>query len=348
MLLEIARMCASLAVRNQPLDRYEIRGVVGPDEFHTGYPDRKEPGLDNHAYTSLMAVWVLCRALDLAEHLPGERWEELTEQLGISRDELAHWDRVSRKLRVCFHGDGIVSQFEGFDELDELDEFDWEGYRQRYEDIQRLDRILEAEGDSPNHYKATKQADVLMLFYLLSSEELERLFSRLDYAFDPELIPRNVRYYGTRTSHGSTLSRVVDAWVLARSDRPRSWHLFAHALESDVADIQGGTTSEGIHLGAMAGTLDLIQRCYTGIEVRDRHLWINPALPDALAALRVRLRFRGQTVELDIGHDRVRVRAISPPSEPIRLCVGREAISLDAGETLEVELERKPLFLDTP
>jgi trehalose/maltose hydrolase-like predicted phosphorylase len=187
-----------------------------------------------------------------------------------------------------------------------------------------------------------------MLFYLFSSEELERLFSRLDCAFDPELIPRNVRYYGTRTSHGSTLSRVVDAWVLARSDRPRSWSLFAHALESYVADIQGGTTSEGIHLGAMAGTLDLIQRCYTGIEVRDQHLWINPALPDALAALRIRVRFRGQTVELDISHDRARVRAISPPSEPIRLCVGREAISLDAGETLEVGLDRKPLFVDTP
>jgi len=345
MLLEIARMWASLATRNQALDRYEIRGVIGPDEFHTGYTDRKEPGLDNHAYTSLTAAWTLCRALDLPDHLPRERWAELIEQLGISEDELAHWDAVSRKLRICFHGDGIISQFAGFDDLQELD---WDGYRRRYDDIQRLDRILEAEGDSPNHYKATKQADVLMLFYLFSAEELGRLFARLGYAFEPEQIPRTVDYYGARTSHGSTLSRVVDAWVLARSDRPRSWSLFTQALESDVADIQGGTTAEGIHLGAMAGTVDLIQRCYTGIEVRDRHLWINPDLPEELKGLRTRLRFRGQTIELDISHELVRVRAVSPETETIRLHVGGDLVSLETGETLEIKLERKPLFVDAP
>jgi alpha,alpha-trehalase len=345
MLLEIARMWASLATRNQDLDRYEIRGVVGPDEFHTGYPDRKEPGLDNHAYTSLMAVWVLCRALDLPEHLPNERWEELIEQLGISKDELAHWDRVSRLLRVCFHGDGIISQFEGFDDLDELD---WEGYRRRYEDIQRLDRILESEGDSPNRYKATKQADVLMLFFLFSAEELQRLFTRLGYELDPETIPANVEYYTARTSHGSTLSRIVDAWVLARSDRPRSWTLFTQALDVDVADIQRGTTAEGIHLGAMAGTVDLMQRCYAGIEIRDQHLWLNPTLPEELTGLRFRVRFRRQTVELDIDHDLVRVRAISPQTAAIRLHVDSKAVFLETGETLEVKLERAPLYVDAP
>jgi alpha,alpha-trehalase len=345
MLLEIARFWASKAAHNQALDRYEIRNVVGPDEFHTGYPDREEPGLDNHAYTTVMAVWVLCRALALKDHLPCERWQELLEQLGISEDELTHWDRVSRKLRVCFHGDGIISQFEGFDDLKELD---WEDYRARYDDIQRLDRILEAEGDSPNRYKATKQADVLMLFYLFSTEELQRLFSRLGYDFDPDMIPRNIDYYGARTSHGSTLSRVVDAWVLARSDRPRSWSLFTQALESDVADIQGGTTSEGIHLGAMAGTVDLIQRCYTGIEARDGRLWLNPDLPDELASLHIRIRFRGQTLELQFTHDLIRVRAVSPETDSIRLGVHGQVFDLGPGEVKEIRSEHEPIHIDAP
>ena len=29
------------------------------------------------------------------------------------------------------------------------------------------------------------------------------------------------------------------------------------ALESDIGDVQGGTTKEGIHMGVMSGTLDL-------------------------------------------------------------------------------------------
>ncbi len=150
------------------------------------------------------------------------------------------------------------------------------------------------------------------------------------------------------TSHGSTLSRVVDAWVLARRDRRRSWSLFTEALESDVADIQGGTASEGIHLGAMAGTVDLIQRCYAGIEVRDQRLWLNPALPEELQRLRIRLRFRGQPLELDVSHERVRVRAISPETETIRLWVGSEACSLRAGETHEFERKHKPAFVEAP
>ncbi len=121
-----------------------------------------------------------------------------------------------------FHGDGIISQFEGYEQLAELD---WEDYRTRYGNIQRLDLILEAEHDSANRYKLSKQADVLMLFYLFSAEELGALFTRLGYPFDPETMPRNVAYYDSRSSHGSTLSRVVHAWVLARSDRPRAMTL---------------------------------------------------------------------------------------------------------------------------
>lgn len=68
-----------------------------------------------------------------------------------------------------------------------------------------------------------------------------------------DTIPKNVDYYLARTSHGSTLSQAVHSWVLARSDRPRSWHLFQQAIDSDIDDIQGGTTPEGIHVGAMAG-----------------------------------------------------------------------------------------------
>src|SRR6185437_13521247 len=128
-----------------------------------------------------------------------------------------------------------------------------------------LDLILEAEGDSPNCYKLSKQADVLMLFYLFSADELKALFTRLGYPFDGALIPKTINYYLRRTSHGSTLSGTVHAWVLARSCRRGSWSLFSEALRSDVGDIQGGTTPEGIHLGAMAGTLDLLQRCYTGL-----------------------------------------------------------------------------------
>jgi trehalose/maltose hydrolase-like predicted phosphorylase len=295
MILEIARFWASLSTFDKTRERYVIRGVVGPDEYHTAYPWSKSPGLDNNAYTNVMTVWVLCCALRMLDILPPDRRRELLEDMDLPKEELERWDDVSRRMFVPFHGDGIVSQFEGYEKLEE---FDWRTYRKKYGVIQRLDRILEAEGDSTDCYKVGKQADVLMLFYLFSAEELKGLFERMGYAFLPDLIPKNVRYYSERTSHGSTLSRVVHAWVLARSDREDSWRFFKSALTSDLADIQGGTTSEGIHLGAMAGTTDIVQRCYMGIEMRDEVLWLHPCLPREISGIRLRVRYRGHWITL--------------------------------------------------
>ena len=294
MIFELGRFWASIARYDPALDRYGINGVMGPDEYHDGYVGAAAPGLDNNSYTNVMAVWVLCRALELVDLLPEPRRSELRARLVIGDAELSHWDDVSRKMRLVFH-DGILSQFEGYDRLAELD---WDAYRARYGDISRLDRILDSEGDTPNAYKASKQADVLMLLYLLPADELHSIIDRLGYEVGPDFIPRTIDYYLARTSHGSTLSRVVHSWVLARSDRERSWGYFEDALYSDLDDTQGGTTAEGVHLGAMAGTVDLLQRCYLGIEIRDDAIWFRPQLPSELQGLTLNIRFRRRWMSL--------------------------------------------------
>ncbi len=176
LLLEIARFWASAATHAAD-GRYDIDGVVGPDEYHECYPGADRPGLRNNAYTNVMAAWVLAKALSLRDVLTEHRWTELREKLVIGADELTAWDEISRRLRVPFH-DGVISQFEGYGDLAELD---WDAYRARYGDIRRLDRVLEAEGDSTNNYRLSKQADVLMLLYLLSENEVIALLGRLGY-----------------------------------------------------------------------------------------------------------------------------------------------------------------------
>jgi beta-phosphoglucomutase family hydrolase len=318
LILEIAHFWSSMASLNEARGRYEIHGVMGPDEFHDGYPDAATPGLNNNAYTNLMAVWVLCRALEVLDLLSDMRRAELTTLLGLSTQEIARWGDISRRMFVPFHGHGIISQFEGYETLRE---FDWDGYRTRYGNIQRLDLILESENDSANHYKLSKQPDVLMLFYLFSAEELGELFKRLGYAFEYETIPRNVAYYSERSSHGSTLSRAVLGWVLARSDRPRAMDFFAQALQSDVGDIQQGTTAEGVHLGAMAGSVDLVQRVSTGIEIRGDVLWLNPELPREMERLDLRIRYRGHSLDLKLTRDSLTVRGHDGAAAPISLSV---------------------------
>ena len=159
MFLNIAHFLASIATFNSDLNRYEILGVMGPDEYHDAYPDnfgsaRSHPALNNNAYTNLMAVWVLWRALEILELLPDDWRQHLCDKLDLRQEEIDVWEKISRNMRIVFHDDGIISQFEDYNRLQE---FEWETYRERYGDIQRLDRILEAEGDSPNRYKVSNR-----------------------------------------------------------------------------------------------------------------------------------------------------------------------------------------------
>jgi trehalose/maltose hydrolase-like predicted phosphorylase len=331
-LIEIARFWASIATYDVELGRYEIHGVMGPDEFHSGYPDGENPGLSNNTYTNILATWCLCRALDALDRLPSWRHQELRESLHLQQDEIERWVDISRRMRIVFFGDGILAQFEGYEHLEELD---WDAYRERYGDIERLDLILDAEGDTPNRYKLAKQPDVLMLFYLFSDEELGELFERLGYVFDPQMMQRNVDYYLERSSRGSTLTRVVYAWIIARFDLSRSWAWFSEALRSDVDDIQGGTTPEGIHLGAMAGTVDVIERCYGGIEARGDTLRFAPRLPANLPRLDMRMLYRGCWLDVTVTHNRLTITAASDAPDQVQIRVGQRIECLAPGGTLE-------------
>ena len=238
-------------------------------------------------------------------------------------------------MRVVFHEDGVISQFEGYEELAELN---WSVYRDRYGDISRLDRILEDEGDTPNAYKASKQADVLMLFYLLSAEALGSIFDRLGYAFRPDAILRSIHYYLQRTSHGSTLSRVVHSWVLARSNRECSWEFFEDALRSDLDDTQGGTTAEGIHLGAMAGSVDVVQRCYLGIETSSDVIWFDPVLPKEIRMLSLDICYRQRWMHVTVADGQFTVELAYSSEGAVRVGLDGDVVELSPGDRRQLML----------
>ncbi|WP_420031913.1 glycoside hydrolase family 65 protein [Streptomyces sp. cg28] len=340
-LLQIARFWADRAEYDDDLRRYRIRGVVGPDEYHDAYPDADRPGVDDNAYTNVTAAWVLARALDLLAMLPEPRRAELAERIGFDDGEAEVWRDVAHRLYVPFRS-GVIDQFEGYADLAELD---WDAYRKRYDDIRRLDRILEAEGDSVNRYQASKQADVLMLGHLFAPRELASLLGQLGYPLDDAGWRCTVDHYLRRTSHGSTLSGLVHGWVLARARRSEAWTFVREALSGDIADVQGGTTGEGIHLGAMAGTLDLVQRGLTGLRTGDDALWLDPApLPELTdSGYGFTIRYRGHWgVRLRLSHGRLRLTVPVSDREPIRVELPDRAVTVRPGESCELLLAAAP------
>ncbi len=349
-ILEIARFWSSVATQNPETGRYDIVGVMGPDEYHEKYPGAEMGGLRNNAYTNVMASWCIQRGFDVLEVIGDDRRAELTEVLGLDPAELDRWREVSARLKVPFH-DGVISQFEGYERLEA---FDWEGYRERYGNIDRLDRILKAEGDSPDHYQASKQPDVIMLFYLFTYEELRDALAHLSYAFDEDDLRRTVEYYQARTSHGSTLSKVVFTSVVHRRDCELGCRLFLRALHSDLQDVQGGTTPEGIHLGAMAGTVDIVMRHYAGLELTHEFVALHPDMPQRIRRIGFRARWRRRWLDLELLPTRVRVTVDADEPDPVPVHIYDQAFEIAPGDTLEVPIEplakthrRAPIAPDT-
>jgi len=333
LIIEVARLFAALATYDPGEDRFHIDAVMGPDEYHDGYPDAPGQGLRDNAYTNVLAAWVCQRASDVLAVVAGHDCDDVHARLRIRPEEPGHWLHMSRRLAVPMHGNGLISQFEGYEALAELD---WARYRATYGNIGRLDLILEAEGDSTNRYKLAKQADVLMLVYLLGPDGLLETLEGLGYPTTPDALTRTVDYYLARTADGSTLSRVVHASVLARMDPARAWRIFRDALAADLDDTQGGTTREGIHLGAMAGTIDIITRSFAGLRTQDDTLTFDPQLPHGLRRAHFQVAHRGHRIDVSIDHQSLRLTVHPCAANPqVRVTVAGSAATLIGGQTCD-------------
>jgi len=303
--LSIAQFCASLAHYSSKDGRFHIQKVMGPDEFHEKLPYTSEAGLEDNAYTNLMVVWTLLRAEEILYLVSDKSRTKLMKKIKLTASDLKLWHSITKKMNIIINEDKIISQFKGYFKLKDLD---WITYRKKYKSIHRMDRILKAEGKSPDAYKVAKQADVLMIFYLLRLQEIQDIFRGLGYSCDRKLLRKNYNYYIKRTSHGSTLSKVVHCFIsqlLGKEEEFLGW--FREVLKSDIYDTQGGTTPEGIHAGVMGGSVDIVIRGFAGVELIDNHIKINPFLPKKWRRLKFRLYYRKRWIVFDIRKTAIKV-----------------------------------------
>jgi trehalose/maltose hydrolase-like predicted phosphorylase len=333
MLVELARFWAGISSLNTETGRYEISGVMGPDEFHEKYPGADSGGVKDNGYTNIMVAWLLRTTAQALNAIGPEARRRVAAKTGLKDEEAETWDDIAARLNLCFSDDGVLEQFDGYFELEDLD---WNAYRQKYGAIGRMDRLLKAEGKSPDEYKVAKQADALMPFFVLSDHELRTILSSLGYEPGQELLQRSFAYYLERTSHGSTLSRLVHADLANRAGCPEvSWELFRQALLSDYTDTQEGTTKEGIHTGVMAGTVLLALSTYAGLDVSGPEVGVAPCLPARWRRVCFNVGFRGVRYYFEVDREKVTVRV----DRPATVAVGGATHSLAADEwtTLDVE-----------
>jgi trehalose/maltose hydrolase-like predicted phosphorylase len=306
-LLETARFWASRAQREAD-GRYHIRGVIGPDEYHEG--------VDDNAFTNVMAQWNLERGLEVAALLRRrwpDRWAALAATLQLDDAELAQWREVAAGLVTGFDpATGLIEQFAGYFHLEPID---LAAYATR---TVPMDVILGRERTSRS--QVIKQADVVMLLALL-----------------PDRFPRavqetNFAYYEPRCGHGSSLSPPVHALVAARlGRRDLALRYFRQTAAIDLADSMGNAAL-GIHIGALGGLWQATVLGFGGLSLRPDGLHFDPHLPEPWDRLSFPVQWHQRLVRVQLQREPAQVTITLERGQPMRCSVGGRARQLRRGD----------------
>ncbi len=268
--VETARFWASRAVPGDD-GRLHIREVIGPDEYHEG--------IDDNAYTNVLAGWNLRAAVTLCARFP-----EVAARLGVTTGDRERWLNVADGLAVLFDQETrLYEQFEGFFALENIRAVDEAPRPFTGEMVVGVDRLRRTQ--------VVKQADVLMLGVLLPD------------LFGPQVLEANYRYYEPRTSHGSSLSPAIHALVAARvGDLDDAAAYFELAGGVDL-DNRMGNAADGVHIATMGGLWQAAVFGFGGVRADGDAVRIDPRLPPAWDGLTFPIRWRGSRILIDIRGD---------------------------------------------
>ena len=304
-LIETARFWASRCEYVAEKERYEIRQVTGPDEWH-------EP-VDNNLYTNYLARWNLRYVRSLIEEFKEEHQdvlERLQRELALTEEELKSWDTIQSKIYLPKkEGTKLLEQFEGYFDLKEVliekyDENDWPIRPEALKETKaRFTQII-------------KQADVVMLLHLMGEE------------FDEETTKLNYQYYEKRTLHGSSLSpSIYSIMGLKTGDDSKAYRYLRRAAFIDLLNLQKNTR-EGIHAANAGGVWQTVVFGFAGVSIdKDGAFVINPTMPKEWEGLSFKIHYYGAWLEICIGADNhVEVKRLA----------GEEIVVKANGETMTI------------
>ena len=282
-IVEAARFWASRVWYNKVIRKYEIKNVIGPDEFHDD--------VDNNAFTNMMAKWNLLTAYKLIcalKKTDAESFSELAGKIGLLKKEPSQWKNIAARIYLNVSKKQVIEQFSGYFKKKKIKIKNWD---------ENSIPIITAKL-TPRDYAKTqlvKQADVEMLPYLLSD------------AFSLKTKKINYEYYSDRTVHTSSLSLPVYAnLAIELDDKHRAYRFFNAALHADLSNLHDNT-QEGIHVACAGGVWQVLINGFAGVKVYKETLAIEPKLPKMWRKLLFNINFRKNLINLEISNKKIRV-----------------------------------------
>jgi len=294
MMFESAKFWASRVTKNSQ-GKYEIRNVIGPDEFHEH--------VNNNVFTNMMAKRNLLTGHKLYYELKKKNqklFKVLKTKVGLTDKEVSHWKFISARIVSKKRKDSVIEQFDGF-------------FRKRHIKIHNFDENgipLLPKGVKVRNYNTTqfvKQADVLMLMYLLSD------------VYNKKTKESNFWFYVNRTLHKSSLSSAMHALIaLEVGALSHAYQFFNVALRADISNLHGNT-AEGIHAASLGGAWQCVVNGFAGIRLKKEILSINPLMPRTWRKICCSILWKKQLLRIETKFNEVTVKVESKIKSKVKV-----------------------------
>ena len=294
LLVETARLWQSLG-HHDAEGCFRIDGVTGPDEYTAL--------VSNNVYTNLMAARNLLVAADATARHPDE-----AAALGVTTAEAAAWRAAADAVVIPFDEElDVTAQSEGFTRYRH-----WDFENTKAEEYPLL---LHYPYYQLYSSQVIKQADLVFALYACGD------------SFDIERKRRDFEYYERITVRDSSLSAAIQAIVAAEVGHSRlAYDYFRESALVDLHDLDDNT-ADGLHLAALAGTVQVVVAGFGGARHYDGVLAFAPCLPEPLTRLAFRLLDRGRRIQVEIGPETTSYRLLS--GEPLTISHHGEAITIE-------------------
>lgn len=269
--------------------KLHICDVVGPDEY--------KEHVDDNAFTNYMARWTLLKALEYADELRADRpalYASLDEKLGLEALLPVWREKQARIFLTQPNENGVLPQDSTYLSLRDID-------LDKYKKQAHVGGIMkDYNQDQITRIQVSKQADVLVLFYLL-----EEQFAR-------EVKLASWAYYEPRTLHDSSLSLSTHS-VLACDigDRELGYSMFRKACDIDLGNDDPHSSDAGIHAASFGGLWQCAVYGFGGLRMIGGKLRIAPRLPEAWRRLRYEILWRGQRLAVTATKESVSVENLT-------------------------------------
>jgi alpha,alpha-trehalose phosphorylase len=293
---------------------WHLDGVTGPDEYTAVVRD--------NVFTNLMAAHNLRTAADACA-----RNHEQARAMGVSTEETAAWRDAADAANIPYDDElGVHQQCEGFTTMRE-----W-----NFTENTDYPLLLHEAYVRLYPSQVVKQADLVLAMQWQS------------HAFTPEQKARNVDYYERRTTRDSSLSACTQAVMCAEVGHLELAHDYTfEAALIDLRDLHHNSR-DGLHMASLAGAWTALVAGFGGLRDDEGVLALDPQLPDEIACMRFRLRWRGFRLTVEANHNEVTYTLRDGPGAGLTIRHAGDELELSTRSPTKVKVRGRKALLPTP